>query len=153
MLANKKLYYFSDNKVNSCTASVTLPIKTGINMYELTETDYLIKNLDTIFLRSNIYPKEFVIENCNNNAVKLKNPLSREFEYLRNDLISGLLKAVSYNLNRNKNYFKMFEIGSIQIETSQENRTIPVYASKDVKKVNIFKSLFMSFNYMIWGDV
>ncbi len=45
------------------------------------------------------------------------------------------------------------EIGSIQIETSQENRTIPVYASKDVKKVNIFKSLFMSFNYMIWGDV
>ena len=40
------------------------------------------------------------------------------------------------------------------IKTDKEDDiTIPVFASEEVKKVNFFKSLFMSFNYMIWGDV
>ena len=45
----------------------------------------------------------------------------------------------------------------MQNDKVQENddnvRTIPLYASEDVQKVNLFKSLFLSFNYMIWGDV
>ena len=46
------------------------------------------------------------------------------------------------------------KIGEIIIKTNEdEDITIPVFASEDVKKVNFFKSLFMSFNYMIWGDV
>ena len=46
------------------------------------------------------------------------------------------------------------EIGTLIVESSEEEekREIPVYASENVKKVNFFKSLFMSFNYMIWGD-
>ena len=32
-------------------------------------------------------------------------------------------------------------------------KTIPVYSSEDVKKINFFKSVFTSLNYMIWGDV
>jgi len=32
-------------------------------------------------------------------------------------------------------------------------KKIPVYASEDVKKINFFKSVLMSLNYMIWGDV
>ncbi len=32
-------------------------------------------------------------------------------------------------------------------------KNIPVYASEYIDKVNIFKSLFMSLNYLIWGDV
>ena len=34
-----------------------------------------------------------------------------------------------------------------------EEKEYPVYSSNKVKKVNFFKSLFLSFNYMIWGDV
>ena len=46
------------------------------------------------------------------------------------------------------------EIGEIIIKLSnEEDRIIPIFAHEDVKKVNFFKSLFMSFNYMIWGDV
>ena len=46
------------------------------------------------------------------------------------------------------------EIGSLIVESpEEETKTFPIYASKDVKKVNFFKSLFLSFNYMIWGDV
>ena len=46
------------------------------------------------------------------------------------------------------------KIGEIIIKTNnEEDKIIPVFASEEVKKVNFFKSLFMSFNYMIWGDV
>ena len=46
------------------------------------------------------------------------------------------------------------EVGALIInEKDNETRSIPLFASEDVKKVNFFKSLFLSFNYMIWGDV
>jgi len=32
-------------------------------------------------------------------------------------------------------------------------KTLPIYASEDVGKVNFFKSLLTSLNYLIWGDV
>ncbi len=32
-------------------------------------------------------------------------------------------------------------------------KEIPLYAAEDVKKVNFFKSLLTSLNYLIWGDV
>ena len=31
-------------------------------------------------------------------------------------------------------------------------KQIPLYAAEDLKKVNFFKSLFTSINYLIWGD-
>ena len=45
------------------------------------------------------------------------------------------------------------EIGNLVIEKpDDEIIKFPIYSSKKVKKVNFFKSLFFSFNYMIWGD-
>ena len=35
----------------------------------------------------------------------------------------------------------------------QEIKKLPLYAAEDLKKVNIFKSLLTSLNYLIWGDV
>ena len=32
-------------------------------------------------------------------------------------------------------------------------KTLPLYAAEDLKKVNFFKSLITSLNYLIWGDV
>ena len=32
-------------------------------------------------------------------------------------------------------------------------KTLPLYASEDLKKVNFFQSLITSLNYLIWGDV
>ena len=32
-------------------------------------------------------------------------------------------------------------------------KTVPLYAAEDLKKVNFFKSLLTSLNYLIWGDV
>merc|ERR1711991_537849 len=35
----------------------------------------------------------------------------------------------------------------------QKIKTVPLYAAEDLKKVNFFKSLITSINYLIWGDV
>ena len=32
-------------------------------------------------------------------------------------------------------------------------KSIPLYAAENLKKVNFFKSLLISLNYLIWGDV
>ena len=50
--------------------------------------------------------------------------------------------------------YKDTEIAKI-IVTQKDNtiKEIPLYATEDVKKVNFFKSLLTSLNYLIWGDV
>ena len=45
------------------------------------------------------------------------------------------------------------KIGDLIIQTKDDEKTIPIYSSEKIKKVNFLKSLFLSFNYMIWGDV
>ncbi len=46
------------------------------------------------------------------------------------------------------------EIASLIVLNKEETiKTIPLYASEKLSKVNFFKSLFTSINYLIWGDV
>ena len=46
------------------------------------------------------------------------------------------------------------KIGELIIKKKDENiKTLPLYAAEELKKVNFFKSLMMSLNYLIWGDV
>ncbi len=49
---------------------------------------------------------------------------------------------------------KNIEIAKI-IVTQKNNiiKEIPLYAAEEIKKVNFFKSLITSLNYLIWGDV
>lgn len=46
------------------------------------------------------------------------------------------------------------EIAKIEIYLKDDLiKKVPVFAAEGVEKVNVFKSLFMSLNYLIWGDV
>ena len=45
--------------------------------------------------------------------VEILNPLSRDMKYLRNSIIPGLLRALSYNINHGNKNFKLFESGTI----------------------------------------
>ena len=46
------------------------------------------------------------------------------------------------------------KVGQIEVFVKDELvKKVPIYASEKVEKVNVFKSLFMSLNYLIWGDV
>ena len=45
------------------------------------------------------------------------------------------------------------KIASIKIYNKKELiKSVPVYATEKVKKINFLLSIFTSFNYMIWGD-
>ena len=45
------------------------------------------------------------------------------------------------------------KIADLKILKKNETiKIIPLYASEDLKKVNFFKSLLTSLNYLIWGD-
>jgi len=50
--------------------------------------------------------------------------------------------------------YKDKEIAKIVVTQKDSTiKEIPLYAAEDVKKVNFFKSLLTSLNYLIWGDV
>ena len=49
---------------------------------------------------------------------------------------------------------KNTKVAELVIKNKEEIiKTVPLYASEDLKKVNFFKSLITSINYLIWGDV
>ncbi len=41
----------------------------------------------------------------------------------------------------------------VVLDKEEVLKTLPLYAAEDLKKVNFFKSLITSINYLIWGDV
>ncbi len=82
--------------------------------------------------------------------------------YVKEDIYLTLNKKDIKKLKVSLNYTgpikapikKDQQIGDLVIKSGEEEeKIVPVYSSQDVKKVNFFKSLFLSFNYMIWGDV
>ena len=46
------------------------------------------------------------------------------------------------------------KIAELEVLVKEEKiKTLPLFAAEDLKKVNFFKSLVTSINYLIWGDV
>jgi len=61
-------------------------------------------------------------------AIKIKNPLSSDFAVLRRNIIAGILNAAKWNLNRNINDIKLFEIGPVyhseKLDKQEENHIV-----------------------------
>ena len=88
----------------------------------------------------------------------------------KEDFVNGILKEDVYvtiskkeikNLKVTVNYNgpimapieKDQEIGTLIVKIDDEEiHSLPIYSNEKIKKVNVFKSLFLSLNYMIWGD-
>ena len=72
-----------------------------------------------------------------NEAVKLKNPLNRDMAYLRNSLVPGILRALSFNEKRDSDFVRLYEIGSInkydnkQYNNAIENRQLGIIWSSN----------------------
>ncbi len=66
----------------------------------------------------------------------------------------GLKVLLNYNGPIKAPITKDQKIANLEIYVKDDLvKKVPVYASEDIYKVNVFKSLFMSLNYLIWGDV
>ena len=101
-------------------------------------------------------------------------PISQNFKFKtwlgEEDFINGIVKEDVYvtiskkevkNLKVTINYNgpikapieKDQEIATLIVKIDDEEiRSLPIYSNEKIKKVNVFKSLFLSLNYMIWGD-
>jgi len=67
--------------------------------------------------------------------------------------IKNLKVTISYNGPIMAPIEKDQEIGTLIVEIDDDEiRSLPIYSNEKIKKVNVFKSLFLSLNYMIWGD-
>ena len=56
--------------------------------------------------------------------------------------------------NKPIGYTSLSTVVMIHVFNKDEKiKTLPLFAHEDLKKVNFFKSLITSINYLIWGDV
>ena len=68
--------------------------------------------------------------------------------------ITNLVVSLEYSGPISAPIQKGSEVANIIISKKGEIiKKLPLYAAEDVKKVNFFKSLLTSINYLIWGDV
>ena len=110
-----------------------------------TDTFQISKTNETIFLvRSWLGKSEHINGITKENVfITLKKKESRNLKV--NLRYNGPIKAPIQ---------KDQKIANIEIMVKDEIiKKVPVYAKEKVDKVNVFKSLFMSLNYLIWGDV
>ena len=67
--------------------------------------------------------------------------------------IKNLKVTINYNGPIKAPIEKDQEIATLIVKNDDEEiRSLPIYSNEKIKKVNVFKSLFLSLNYMIWGD-
>ena len=67
--------------------------------------------------------------------------------------ISHLTVSLEYNGPISAPIKKGDRIADIIVSKNETIKKLPLYAAEDLKKVNFFKSLLTSLNYLIWGDV
>ncbi len=68
--------------------------------------------------------------------------------------VRNLKVSIEYNGPINAPIQKGDKIANLIVTNKDEIiKTLPLYSSENIKKVNFFKSLITSINYLIWGDV
>ena len=107
----------------------------------------------------------FEISRKNETIFPIKSWLGKEKEIkgiTKENIFITLKKKETRNLKVNLKYNgpikapveKEQKIGEIEILIKDKLlKNVPIYASEKVDKVNFLQSLFMSLNYLIWGDV
>tara|TARA_B100002052_G_scaffold24146_2_gene18820 strand:+ start:4057 stop:6423 length:2367 start_codon:yes stop_codon:yes gene_type:complete len=73
---------------------------------------FILSNRFNEHYSNSLYSKEDVSLFDDKTAIKILNPLNNDMSYVRNNLLAGLLKTISYNERRGHDFLKFFEIGS-----------------------------------------
>lgn len=147
-----------DNIPSSLNFSI--PSESFINDNEILDIkirNFLSSNGFNEHYSNSLYSKNDCTLNTNYKPVKLVNPLSNEMEYIRNTLLPGLLRAVSYNDRRGKKFIKLFEIGNISFvdknsysKTSQTKKMMILWYGD---QINHFKNPIKQDLYSVKGEI
>ena len=131
-----RVYGYNNIKPNT---QFTFPVKSFV--VDMNRVDNKIK----LILSNNGFNEHYSnslysLSDCNVDKsykpIKLINPLNQEMKYLRNSLLPGLLRALSFNEKRGNSFIKLFELGNV---SSCNN--------KNFNKSNQFKELMI-----VWSD-
>jgi len=126
-------------EIARCINFDNIPVKEKTNIFyenKINDKDtyfYFLKNQLVELelnesLTNSMIPKEIVPDdNKENYVVPLFNPISDDMNVMRPSLFPGLLKSVSYNLNRNQGNIRLFELGRTFIKLNEEFETKQPY--------------------------
>jgi len=81
---------------------------------------YLLVNLGFSEVITLNFISDKIVEKFNINAVKIENPLSQSFSFLRNTLIFNIFEVIKYNISHQNEKFEIFEIGKIYKKENNE---------------------------------
>ncbi|MEW6041774.1 MAG: phenylalanine--tRNA ligase subunit beta, partial [Elusimicrobiota bacterium] len=102
-----------------------IPTATGMGLIKADVTDSfkIISDIRTRLCAigfSEVYNYDFLsskeLKDCmldQMECIVLENPISLDYQFLRNSMIPGLLKTLKYNINRGQNSIFIFEIGNV----------------------------------------
>ena len=109
------------------------------NTFEISKSDKTIFEIDTWLGTSN----------------KIKATTKEDFYLTINKKdISHLTVSLDYEGPIQAPVIKGTQIATMTVKKKDEIiKSLPLYAEEDLRKVNFFKSLLTSLNYLIWGDV
>ena len=89
--------------------------------------------------------------------IELINPLSQEMKYLRNSLLPGLLRALSFNERRGNYFVKMYELGNINSYSSKQTNISEQYKELMIvwmgNKIKNWKHSLYQDIYTIKGEI
>ena len=150
--------------------NIPLSDKQNISISRLTNRSNKYQNIISDYLSAigftEIMNNSLVSENDNNSekSIILLNSLSNDISKMRGDLINGMLKSLSYNLNRQNKNLKFYEFGSVySLEGNKyiEEKRLTIllcgnlidnaWNSKNIKSEifilkNIIENIFLKFN-------
>ena len=137
----------------------------NISLDSLINDESFIEDKIRLFLSSNDFNEHYSNslnnkkENnhfSNGTSVMLSNPLNKDMSVLRNSLIPGILKSLSFNEKRKQDFLKYFEIGSIQYIDDEKNNVIEERKLSVVwmgDKVNLWKGSYYNDFFRMKGEI
>ena len=137
-----------------------IAVASGFNTKNLRSTESL-KLLNWGFRNSNTFEISkknktmFELDTWLGTSNKIKATTKEDFFLTINKKdISHLTISLNYEGPIKAPVMEGTEIATIIVKKKDEIiKSLPLYAVEDLKKVNFFKSLITSLNYLIWGDV
>ncbi|MFN4227763.1 MAG: phenylalanine--tRNA ligase subunit beta [Candidatus Ratteibacteria bacterium] len=104
---------------------------TYLKPFSLTSDYEVIKKIKNVLVNLGFWEtislsfiSDKVVERFNLDAIKIENPLTKSFSYLRNSLIFNLFEILKYNISHQNKKIEIFELGKIYIKEANNYREL-----------------------------
>src|SRR5690606_3943129 len=111
-----RIYGYNRLPNTSLVMSITLPRKTEKKLSATSLADHMVtRDYQEAVTYSFIDPKIHALFEPGLKGVELLNPISADMSVMRTSLVPGLVQTLRYNINRQAQRVRLFEIGMVFI--------------------------------------